>query len=38
VRGYGRGWGKGGEMTKTLYAQMNKIKIKKIKGRAVLVL
>jgi hypothetical protein len=24
-----RGWGKGGEMTQTLYAHMNKIKIKK---------
>jgi hypothetical protein len=23
------GWGKGGEMTQTLYAHMNKIKIKK---------
>jgi hypothetical protein len=25
----GRGWRKGGEMTRTLYAHMNKIKIKK---------
>jgi hypothetical protein len=24
----GGGWGKGGEMTQTLYAHMNKIKIK----------
>jgi hypothetical protein len=26
----GRGWGKGGEVTQTMYAHMNKIKIKKI--------
>jgi hypothetical protein len=29
VRGLERGWGEGGEMTQTLYAHMNKIKIKK---------
>jgi hypothetical protein len=29
VGGKGRGGGKGGEMTQTLYAHMNKIKIKK---------
>jgi hypothetical protein len=28
-----RGCGKGGEMTQTLYAHMNKIKIKKKKDR-----
>jgi hypothetical protein len=27
--GVGRWWGKGGEMIQTLYAHMNKIKIKK---------
>jgi hypothetical protein len=32
VRGRGRGWGKEGEMTQTLYAHMNKIKIKKKGG------
>jgi hypothetical protein len=30
VGGKGRGWGQGGEMTQTLYAYMNKIKILKI--------
>jgi hypothetical protein len=29
VEGYRRRWGKGGEMTQTLYAHVNKIKIKK---------
>jgi hypothetical protein len=28
IWGYGRGWGKGGEMTQTLYAHMNKKKKK----------
>jgi hypothetical protein len=37
--GYGKGGGvgKGGEMTQTLYAQMNKIKIKKRKNCLLLI-
>jgi hypothetical protein len=31
--GEGRWWGKGGEMTQTLYAHMNKIKIIKNKKK-----
>jgi hypothetical protein len=31
--GEGRWWGEGGEMTQTLYAHINKIKIKKKKKK-----
>jgi hypothetical protein len=38
VGGRGTDWGKGGEMTQTLYAHMNKIKIKTKKENSVAVL